>query len=123
MEKQYIPKGRIVRLLDAMQAEPEREFDSREAALIMRCNYKAVSSATEYAIEAHLMYRAKRRGYRGLVFRGTPFPVERQEAPQRKHPERPVIRNGWATDPNDPRIQKVVPGWVPPRMVCTRTGA
>lgn len=121
-EKKYEPKGKILRFLEAVKAEPQRVFTSAEVAHIMRTTIKAVSTATECAIREHMVFRAKRTGYRGLVFSGTPF-ADVTPAAKRKHPERPVITNGWATDPDDPRIQKVVPGWKPPQMVCTRSGA
>jgi hypothetical protein len=120
--KEYNPtKGKIVPLLALMKEDPMREFSVAEAAEVMRCSTKSVSPLAAWACKSGVMFR--RTVERRLFLRGSPYPEAEQKVMARKHPERVVIRDGWATDPDDPRIGKVVPGWTPPKMVCVRLEA
>jgi hypothetical protein len=118
--KPYEPKGRMADLVSALEAEPGRTFTSQEAAQIMGCELVAVSSAVFYAVRAGRIFK-KAQSRRLLLLRATPFPGESSQA------NRPInVRkeaDGWATDPDDPRIGKVVLGWKPPQMVCVRLAA
>lgn len=123
MNKQYTPTGKALTLLELMAQDPAREFTTKQAATVMHCDFRSVTGAVEACVRFGLMFW--RKVDNRVILRGSPFPPGSQRAhtPSRRHPERPVISEGWATDRNDPRIGKVVPGWKPPQMVCTRTGA
>ena len=56
-------------------------------------------------------------------FNAIPMPREKPQSSQRWNQgkdQRP--EKGWLTDPDDPRIGKVVQGWKPPKMVHVRGG-
>jgi hypothetical protein len=121
----YQPRGAgVLRLLAAMRVDPKREFCTKECVDIMECDQRAVVPMTLYAMKAGLI--ARRRDGRQYMYRLDPYTDE--ELAQGKEPPKP--RRGrppdmlppppWVPDPDDPRIAKVVPGWKPPVMVCTR---
>lgn len=122
-EKPYIPTGRPLIMLERMALDPEYEFTTREAASIMKCDFRSVTGSLEPAVRAGLLFW--RKVHNRVYLRGTPFPPGSSGtgAARRREPLIPLIQQGWATDPDDPRIGKVVPGWVPPKMVCARLEA
>jgi hypothetical protein len=123
MTSEYEPRGgRVVVLLDRMYAEPKRIFTSKECAQIMGCANAAVSPTLLYAIKARRVFKrntGKRCEYSATEMAGS---VVLPPAKKRtKHPEKAQpLAVGWATSPDDPRIGRLVPGWMPPKMVCVR---
>lgn len=128
MTKPYTPRGAIVPFLQAIEADPLREFTSRQAAEIMDCDYRAVASTLEYARRARLVFIRKERG--ALRIRGTPYRDQEAQDMARAATDKAMRLSGrknggvgWATRPDDPRIPMVVPGWTPPQMVAPRGAA
>lgn len=131
--KPYTPSGKMVHLLAALEAEPDRTFTGREVAqLLGGVDIRTVSSYVFYAERAGRLFKrvVGKSNTRQLLIRTTPFQgvdvptkpsndMARQGWKEGREPR----SEGWITDPDDPRIGKVVPGWKPPQMVCTRRGA
>lgn len=116
----YTPHGRMIPLLAAMEAEPDRTFTGAEAAQIMDCDVRTVTAYVFYAARAGRVFkRVEGKGNkRKLFLRATPF-----EAPAVPvHTMRAKPLRDWITTDEDVRVPKVVPGWTPPKMVCTRLG-
>jgi hypothetical protein len=118
----YKPKGKIIPLLEAIEADRLRVFSVAEAAALMKVPRCAVMAMVAYAIRAGLIFRGKDVAGRA-VLRGTAFPAGQAAVlppfteaickPRRKAP-------GWRPDEDDVRIARVVPGWTPPKMVPPR---
>lgn len=102
--KPYAPHGKIVALLAAMQAEPTREFTSREAAAIMDTDLRTIHACTKHAVAHGLIFR-RCIGRRLMLLRATPFPTAGAQ-----------LQDVWVA-----RTPQVVPGWKPPTMRCART--
>lgn len=111
----YNPRGVLLLLLDAVKAEPEREFTSEEAAQIMGCPRRAVWAYTAYAVRAGLLFKRVER--KVLLLRGTPFPGA--QPPEEQRPRRASKLVPAFAD--DVRISRVVEGWKPPAMVAPRS--
>lgn len=130
MKKPYTPKGKTSLLIAEMEKDLMREFTSREASQIMGCDLRAVGAFLEYSMRHGLVFR--RSDGRTAFYRGAPY-REGQERGEKETPNQTKVRNGyincvqpvagWVTSADDVRCQKVVPGWTPPKMVCTRPGA
>ena len=89
----YEPRGKVAALLQAMQADPAREWNSTAAAAVMQCSPGAVPAFIETALKRGLLYRTTNNG-RTLLSR-TPFtPQSGVRAP----------------------LQTTATGWRPPRM-------
>jgi hypothetical protein len=123
----YQPRGAVVRLINAMRAEPEREFTAKECADIMDCAPNGVSPMTLYARADGIIGRIK--GEHGFVYRFGQYTEEelgerlanrKAEKPRNPLKLKEAPPPPWTPDPDDPRISKVVPGWKPPVMVCVR---
>jgi hypothetical protein len=127
-KKPYVPHGKMIPLLAALEAEPEREFTGYEAAEIIGGDVRQVSSFVFYAERAGRVFKriVKQGRLRYLLLRATPFPDAQPVRPsediarQGWKEGRAVRSEGWTTDPDDIRIGKVVPGWKPPVMRCVR---
>lgn len=123
-QRAYQPKGRVLLLLPLMRAEPNRVFKADEIARIIKCDSKAVGATMEHPIANGLVYRMKFKGDRAVYYKGSPFDGQEVKAPKvRKRSKAEYfvrIQDGWTTTMDDPRVPKVVAGWVPPKMVCTR---
>lgn len=113
-------KGKALPFIEAVAAEPHRIWSVPEAAKIMGCNVHGVCHVLTRALAQGLVFRGKREGV--AVFRGTPFPAHEAERPPPLRNRKPKT-GAWTPDPDDLRIPKVVPGWAPPKMVCTRSGS
>jgi hypothetical protein len=111
--KAYAPKGAIVPLMEAVAAKPAKRWTYEEAGNLMGMKSRRVSATVTYAVQAGLLYRGKWNGQTAIS--GVPFPPEdsRQAQPRRKVP---LCDGEWPTTHDDPRVPKVVPGWVPPKM-------
>lgn len=124
MKKESGPKGKIVKLLLAVESDRWREFDSKEAAEIMGCDIRAVSTSLEAARKAGYLFVRKERGT--LRIRGTAYQDQAAQDVQRSGTDRAIrsAKSGrvpaWATPADDPRIPKVVAGWCPPVMTPPR---
>lgn len=118
--KAYEPSGMVRLLLEAVKDEPSRIFTVSEAAKVMGISSVRVYGSIAYAVRAGVLHRGTKGGV--LVLSGSPLaeelPLPKQQ--QDKNLHRKPVAAGWATDPSDPRIGKVIPGWVPPQMVCVR---
>lgn len=129
MSNDYQPKGRMVTMLAAMKADPERIWTTAECAKVMGCSANKVGTTLLYSLHHRVIYRD--RPGRGVRYSLTPFPVEVPPPPKqdrkgrgRGHPEKaPRPPALWTPEPGDIRIPRVVPGWVPPKMVCPRAVA
>lgn len=123
-EKTYKPSGVVGLLLEVTKANPARVFTCVEAGKVMGISAKHVHSAVYYAVRSGALFHGKSNGL--VLLSGSPLPAEPPKPPKQRQKQpkdhlRPLAV-GWATDPNDPRIQKVTPGWHPPAMVCVRLG-
>jgi hypothetical protein len=120
-EDDYQPRGRMLLILEAIAAEPERIFTAAECGQIMNIPTREVGSYLAYAIRARKVFR---NGVpRQYVYRGTPFPGVKPDAikaPKCKVYKSRKVSRTWEPDPDDIRIPRVVPGWAPPQMVCPR---
>jgi hypothetical protein len=123
MTHTYTPKGRVTVLLQRMRPEPERIFTSSECARIMDCKQAAVSPTLLYAVKARVVFKRHRGRSCEYCLTEMEGSVVLPPAKRRtKHPEQTQpLQPGWTTDPDDPRIGKVVSGWMPPKMVCARS--
>jgi hypothetical protein len=131
--RQLLPAAGMIPLLAALEAEPDRTFTSSDAMAIMGVeDVRTVSSFVFYAHRAGRVYKRVigTGNKRQLQIRATPFP---DGDPGRVKPSQDKSRQTWkeggtqaapkwATDPDDPRIGKVVEGWKPPVMRCVREG-
>ena len=118
----YQPKGHVVPFIEAIKADPHRVWSSSEAAEVMKIQVRRVSATVKYPIAAGLIHKGCVWG--AVAYSGMPFATSEQATPGgAKHAKRrkrePVV---WTPDPDDLRIPRVVPGWVPPKMVCAREG-
>lgn len=122
--KPYQPSGAVRLLLEAVQADPARVLTCAEAAKVMGIARVKVYGSVAYAVRAGVLHKGKRGEI--IVLSGSPIPEEAPKPKKGRHQpkdhQKPVAA-GWTTDPNDPRIQKVTPGWQPPKMVCVRSAA
>lgn len=115
--KPYTPKGVVVPFIEAAKAEPHRIWSYPEAAELMGTIQKKVSATVATAVEAGLLFKGRRLG--ATVLSASPF--ENVPAPPRnRHLHLIKIADSWTTSMDDPRVPKVVAGWVPPKMVCVR---
>lgn len=122
--KPYTPRGdKVLTLLAALEAKPERIFTSDECASLLRCTKRAVGAYLDYAVRGERVFKRK-------VGRNVEYCATRMDGSSKPPPRgrqqltaKVVTSGGWATDREDPRIGKVVPGWKPPQMVCARLGA
>lgn len=125
MSGAYQPRGIVLILLPRLDAEPTRIFSHSECARIMGCKPSAVSATLLYAVKARRIF--KRNTGTCCEYSATEMAGSVVLPPSRKrtkHPEVATpIEQGWLTDPNDPRIGKVVPDWKPPVMRHVRGGA
>ena len=97
--------GKVAPLLQAIQAQPMREFTSAEAAQIMGIDPRAVCAAIGTARYNGLVFcRVVRKKLR---IRGVPYEAAPEPAP------------AWSPD-HDVRVPRVVPGWRPPAMIAPR---
>lgn len=122
MKTPYEPKGRVCVLLKALRKRPPGTIlIAREMAAVMSMEVKGVWATVFNAEKAGLLHIGyTEQGTKGLSLE--PFPEDRRAPPLKRvaqEPRRPVPE-GWATNPDDPRIGKIVPGWKPPQMVCAR---
>jgi hypothetical protein len=116
----YEPRGACAVLLKVMQASPHRVWSVPEAAEIMDVSRKSVPSTVANALRAGLMFRGKTSsGSMAIGLKPFSDPVRVPEKTS-KEISRAKPADGWLTTPDHPRIGKVVPGWVPPKMVCVR---
>ena len=123
MTKPYKPKGKVVPLIQAMQDDPSRIWNVQEVSSCIGVSPRGVGAMLTYALHAGVIFRGV--GEDGqMIFRGQPFAANVKPA------ELPILKlnrvkgmTGWPTDPDDPRIPKVVAGWAPPRMVPPRAAA
>jgi hypothetical protein len=127
VKKPYIPTGKAALMIAEVDKDLTREFTSREASKIMDCDIRAVGASLEYATRNGLIFR--RSDGRNCWWRGQPYRESQVRGqPESKNETRVRIgtlgsvqpRPGWVTSADDVRCQKVVPGWVPPKMVCVR---
>lgn len=119
----YIARGKIVPFIEAAQAEPTRVWTCAEAARLIGLKSNKLGGSLIYAIRGGIIHRGKRGGQ--IVYSATPLPDIALPPPKvqtyrDRHPERFVPGKAWATDTDDVRVPKVVPGWKPPQMVCVR---
>jgi hypothetical protein len=121
MTKPYEPKGTARKLIDAIATDPARVWTTTEACEVMGIHVRKLYATLQNSVKYGLIYQAKRGGR--LVISGQPFSAAQLIAPVAKYVPRAHVAGGWQTDPNDPRIGKVVQGWTPPRMVCVRLEA
>lgn len=116
----YTPRGKIIPLLKLMREDPMREWTAKDVVAVIGGKPQGASPMLEYAVKAEVIHRSKNAD--GLmVFRAQPYRASEQ-VPAEKRLRMPKVNivNGWATSCDDPRIPRVVPGWVPPRMACVR---
>lgn len=122
MTKPYTPRGYIVPLIQAAKADPQRIFTVSEAVKLMGVKSRKVGGSLTYALRAGMIFRGKVNGL--TAYKGSPFAdggMPPPPVPQKIARIKPA--SGWETDPDDPRVPKVVPGWTPPKMVCVRQAA
>lgn len=118
---EYKPRGRVLAMLAAIEAEPARVFTAAECAQIMDCDQRTVGAYMVYAVRSGRVCKTKvgrQANYSGLRPENAP-PLPKRGR-QQCNPKI-VASTSWMTDPDDPRIGKVVPGWKPPQMVCVRS--
>lgn len=115
--KDYEPGGKMKLWLAAMRAEPERIWTSEEAAKALKTSINHVHGYSDYAVAKGVIFRTKRRNR--VVYGLQPFPDVEQTQPVPRLKKR-AAKGEWRPNPDDLRIPKVVPGWVPPKMVCVR---
>jgi hypothetical protein len=109
----YTTKGKAARMLEAVQAEPDRIFSVPEAAQIMDVNPHGVLATLRCALAGGALYRGLRDGR--AVFRARPFAPG--DSPRAR---RGLGASSWTTPVDHPRIPRVVDGWKPPRMEAPR---
>ena len=109
----YTPKGRMAEWLAAMRANPGRTWTTAEAAAIMGIDVRRISGYAAYALRCGAIYRSKLG--RGVRYSLKPFPDGPKPAPKK-----PAVKQ-WSPE-GDPRVPKVVPGWMPPKMTSARLG-
>lgn len=130
MKKPYAATGKAALFIAEAEKDLMREYSSREVAQIIGSDIRAVAKMLEAAARNGLIFT--RSDGRNRYWRGQPY----RESQVRYQPETPNetnVRNGyincvkpvagWVTSADDVRCQKVVPGWKPPKMVCSRPGA
>lgn len=98
----YEPKGKVKTLIDAMDADPAREWTAADAAEVMRTTNGGVHAFVARAIEAKVLFRSLSNGR--TVFSRKPFT---EASCVSRLPEVPTTANGWK----------------PPQMGCTRPAA
>jgi hypothetical protein len=116
--KQWVPTGAIVPFMEAVAANPTRQWSYPEIARVMGIPSRRVSATVLHVVERGLLFRGG--SHRETLLSGVPFP---EPAPLRKSSDRPQIAEGWVTSQDDIRVQKVVPGWTPPKMIPPRAAA
>jgi hypothetical protein len=127
MTTPYTPKGKVVLLLQAIENDRHREFNSKEAGKIMDCDKRGVGASIEYARRAGLLFCRTVRG--AMYIRGIPYPDQAEQDAVREGTDKAMRSRGrtkaapWTPDPDDLRIPKVVPGWKPPVMTPPRAVA
>lgn len=119
----YTPRGVVVALLDALEAEPTRVFTSAECAAILGCELRTVGAYVDYALRAERIFKVKIG--RNVQYSATRMrdAVEPRKRGRRQVAPKIVTSTSWTTDQDDPRIGKVVDGWKPPVMRCVRLEA
>lgn len=115
--KPYTPKGIVVPFIEAASAEPSRIWSYPEAAEVMGIIVKKVSATVATAVEAGLLFKGRRLG--ATVLSAKPF-ENIAPPPRNRHLHLVKMADSWMTTMDDPRVPKVVAGWVPPKMVCVR---
>lgn len=118
MKTPYTPRGKIVPFIEAVKADPDRVWTIADIAKVMELHSRKVGGSLVYAERNGVVFRAKRDGR--LVYSGKPFPDGEAPPEPKKKLARRKEDEGWATQPDDMRIPRVVPGWVPPQMVAPR---
>lgn len=98
----YEPRGKVKTLIDAMDADPQREWTAADAAEVMRTTNGGVHAFVARALEAKQLYRSHSNGR--TVFSRKPF----TEA---------------SCVSRLPAVPTTSTGWKPPEMVCTRPTA
>jgi hypothetical protein len=124
----YSPRGLVVTLLAALDAEPRRIFTSAECAQVMACKRSAVAPLLIYAVKAQRVFKryvGKRCEYSASPMEGAivlpPARRRRKQDPNNLRADKAPA--DWSHDHDDPRVPKVDPRWKPPVMRCVRLGA
>jgi hypothetical protein len=119
----YHPKstGKLQPLLEAMRADPnpKRLWSPSECAEVMGIKPRHICSFTAYAVQHGVIYRTVigRTAYHSLE------PGEGCQPPVRaknRGAKAPKCKGEYVQPLDDIRIPKVVPGWMPPKMVAPR---
>jgi hypothetical protein len=118
--KPYTPKGIVVPFIEAANAEPHRIWSYPEAAEVMGIIVKKVSATVATAVEAGLLFKGRRLG--ATVLSAREF-ENVAPPPRNRHLHLIKIADHWTTTMDDPRVPKVVAGWVPPKMNPPRAAA
>jgi hypothetical protein len=117
----YKPKGAIVPFLAAVATDPHGVWTATEAAQVMQIQVRKVSATLKYAVGHGVLYRSEMQGR--VVYRGVPFDASAAKTLVTPKPRRVQRQIGaWAPRADEIRIPQVVPGWLPPKMVCVREG-
>jgi hypothetical protein len=125
--KEYVPRGLIVPFIEAVKKDPDRSFTVSETLRLVGVKSNKLGGSLTYALRNGVVFRAKIDGK--VVYRGKPFDAAVAMNPPPKPPTtiarrlRGKTQDAWTPDLDDIRIPKVVPGWVPPKMVCPRAPA
>lgn len=97
----FTQNARVGNLLQAMDAEPDREFTSAEAAKIMDVSQGVVSPYVARALERGLFFRIQKEGRR-VAYRKNPPPPQAEVAGPRNMVSTQTTANGWKPPRMDP---------------------
>jgi len=129
----YEPRGKMVDLVAALRAEPERAFTGQEVAAILCCkNYPSTIDQYVYAACAGgIVFKRevdRVRYYAGapvsdLLLQKAGISVQPRNGDGRPIPAGKRTAEEVEAALADVRCPKVEPGWTPPKMVAPRAGS
>lgn len=116
----YNPVGPMKRWYEAMKAEPDRIWTTKEISAVLEIAPKRVHGHVSFALSKGAIYRGKRG--RWTLYALKDFPPDERHPRNETEDQRRGALPVWEPE-NDMRIPKVVAGWTPPKMVCARLAA